>query len=353
MSQIGLTDSESTHSIAARYRREGWRRLALVALLMIVALLAATADLATGPFSLTLGDLLTAFLDPAGLDPRLAVVIYDVRLSQAATAALVGAALAISGAEMQTVLDNPLADPFTFGISAAASFGAALAIIANVALPFVSSEWLVAGNAFIFALGAVLLIQLIARWRGRSTETLVLVGIGLIFSFNAMTGLLEYVASEQALQRFLFWSMGSLTATDGPRTLLLLVTVILMLPFSLHSARSLTALRFGEDRAQSFGVDVARLRFWTLFRASLLAAVTVAVVGAIGFVGLVGPHIARLLIGEDHRFFLPASALTGAIIMSLSAIVAKSVVMGAVVPIGIVTSLVGLPVFFLLVLRRR
>ncbi|MGE6783842.1 FecCD family ABC transporter permease [Ensifer adhaerens] len=344
--ELGVIDA-----IVARQRRQLTIRLVIVLALAALCIATAIADVLTGPFQLSLADVFDALFEPSSLDKRILVVVQDVRLPQAATAVLVGAALAVGGVEMQTVLDNPLADPFTFGISAAASFGAAVAIVAGLTIPFVSAEWIVPANAFVFALASVLIVQAIARFRGRSTDTLVLVGIGLIFTFNAMTGMLEYVASEQALQRFVFWSMGSLTATDGTRTMLLALLVCLTMPFSFMASRALTALRFGEDRAQSFGVNVQSLRFWALFRASLLAAATVSVAGSIGFVGLVGPHVARLLIGEDHRYFLPGAALVGAIIMSASALLAKSVVPGVVLPIGIVTSLVGLPVFFALILR--
>src|SRR5690606_1878081 len=131
------------------------------------------------------------------------------------------------------------------------------------------------------------------------------------------------------------------------------IVVAATVPFSLRAADAMTARRLGEDRARSFGVDVTRLRFASLFRISLLAATAVAFVGTIGFIGLVGPHIARLLIGEDHRFLLPASILTGAVVMSLSSIASKLIVPGVLVPVGIVTSLIGVPVFLILVFTRR
>ena len=126
-----------------------------------------------------------------------------------------------------------------------------------------------------------------------------------------------------------------------------------MLPFSLASCWQMTALRLGEDRARSYGIDVVRLRFFSLLRVSLLASTAVAFVGTIGFVGLVGPHIARLLVGEDHRFFLPASALTGALVMSLASIASKMIVPGVLLPVGIVTAFVGLPVFFSLIYKQQ
>jgi iron complex transport system permease protein len=147
--------------------------------------------------------------------------------------------------------------------------------------------------------------------------------------------------------------MGSLADADWPPVGVLALVLAVTFPFSLASAWYMTALRFGDERARSYGIDVARLRFFTLLRVSLLAASAVAFVGTVGFVGLVGPHIARLLVGEDHRFLLPASLLTGALVMSLAATLSKVIIPGLLLPVGIVTSLVGLPVFIVLVHRNR
>jgi iron complex transport system permease protein len=191
------------------------------------------------------------------------------------------------------------------------------------------------------------------RMRGAGIDSLVMFGIALVFTFNALVALIQFVASADALQQLVFWGMGSLGRTSWESIVILGTIIVLALPFSIRASWKLTSLRLGEDRARSFGVDVGRLRFMSLFRISLLAATSVAFVGTIGFIGLVGPHIARLLIGEDHRFFLPASALTGAVVMSLADVASKTIQPGIIIPIGIVTSLVGLPVFFALIFRRR
>nr|WP_240457928.1 iron ABC transporter permease [Halomonas socia] len=321
----------------------------------LVAVLVASfvIDLATGPSSLSIDDTLRAILWPDTADRSTLVIVWDVRMPAAVMAVLVGVALSLAGAEMQTILDNPLASPFTLGVSSAASFGAALAIVLGLGLPGVPASWLVTGNAFVFAFGSVLLLQSLTRLRGAGADSLVLFGIALGFTFSALIGLLQFVASPDALQQLVFWGMGSMGRASWESIAILGLVILLMLPFSIGASWKLTALRLGEDRARSFGVDVTRLRFFSLLRISLLAATSVAFVGTIGFIGLVGPHIARLLIGEDHRFFLPASALTGAVVMSLANLASKSLVPGVIIPIGIVTSLVGLPVFFALIFRRR
>ena len=340
-------------AVLLSYGRLVRRRIAIVAGLAVLLVAGFLLDLVTGPSGMAVSEALTALVNPGAVSRSTAIIVWDVRLPPALLALFVGAALSLAGAEMQTILNNPLASPFTLGVSSAASLGAALAIVLGIGLPGIPQAWLVVTNAFLFAFGSVLLLQAIAASRSAGTDSLVLFGIALVFAFNALVALIQFVASADALQQLVFWGMGSLTRASWPAIGVLAVVLALTFPFSVAAAWKLTALRLGEDRARSLGVDVGRLRFSALFRISLLAATSVAFVGTIGFVGLVGPHIARLLIGEDHRFFLPASALTGALVMALADAASKNIVPGVLLPVGIVTSLVGLPVFFALILRRR
>ena len=337
----------------AAYRRQMLRRTGILSFLAIALVAAFLMDLAVGASNLPIGETLRAVLTPDAVERSVMVIVWDVRMPAAIMAVLVGVALSLAGAEMQTILDNPLASPFTLGVSSAASLGAALAIVLGLGIPGVPSSWLVSLNAFLFAFASVVLLQTFTNLRGAGAESLVLFGIALVFTFNALVALLQFVASASSLQQLVFWSMGSLTRANWEAIGVLGIVIAATLPFSLRASWKLTALRLGEDRARSFGVDVGKLRFTALLRVSLLAATAVAFVGTIGFIGLVGPHIARLLVGEDHRFFLPASALTGAVVMSLADIASKSIAPGVIVPIGIVTSLVGLPIFFALIFRRR
>ena len=341
-----------TDATLALYHRQGRRHAVLVGVLALAALAALVLDLVTGPAGLPLGDTLRA-LTGAEVSRGTQVIVWDVRLPVACMALLVGAALALAGAEMQTVLENPLAEPFTLGVSSAAALGAAVAIVLGLTLPGLPPEWSVSANAFLFALGALGLLQLLGRIRGGGPEVLILFGVALNFTAGALLSLVQFVASADALQQLVFWSMGSLAATQWPVVVLIAVILALATPFSFTAAWKLTALRLGEDQARSFGVDVAALRRWTLLRVSLLAAAAVSMVGVIGFVGLAGPHIARMLVGENHRVFLPASLLTGALVMSLASTLSKTVVPGVLLPVGLVTSLIGLPIFFALILRGR
>lgn len=334
------------------YRRRNRRRAAIVTGLAGLALIALLTDLVTGPAGLPLGETWRALVG-ANVAKATEVIVWGVRLPVAVMALLVGGALGLAGAEMQTVLENPLAEPFTLGVSSAAALGAATAIVLGISLPFLPPVWTVSGNAFVFALGVLALLQVLGRWRGEGPQTLILLGIALNFTCAALLSLLQFVASPDALQQLVFWTMGSLASARWSGIALLAVILAATFPFAIRASWKLTALRLGEDQARGFGVNVASLRRWAMIRVGLLAAGAVSMVGVVGFVGLAGPHIARMLVGEDHRFFLPASVLTGAVLMAAASTLSKTVVPGVLLPVGLVTSLIGLPIFFSLILRGR
>jgi iron complex transport system permease protein len=336
-----------------RYRALAFRRGLLLMALLATLTLSVSIDMALGPARYALADVIATILDPGGADTQMRVVIWDIRMPIALMAVTVGASLSVAGAQMQTILANPLASPFTLGISAAAAFGAALALVGGVAvLPF-AVQYMVPVNAFLMAMAAALFIHFASNMRGVTVETIVLLGIALVFTFNALLSLLEYLASEQALAAVVFWTMGSLTKATWPKVFVTGLILLLTIPLFARQAWALTALRLGEDKAASFGVNVRRLRLSTMLTVSLLAAIPVSFVGTIGFIGLVGPHIARMLVGEDQRFFLPASLLCGALLLSATSVVSKTLLPGAILPIGVITALVGVPFFFVLIFTNR
>jgi iron complex transport system permease protein len=189
--------------------------------------------------------------------------------------------------------------------------------------------------------------------RNATAEGLVLAGIALLFLFQALTSALQMVASPESLQQVVFWLFGSLQKSTWPKLWVLLAVLLICAPFLARDVWGLTALKLGDARANALGVNVRRLRIRCFVLVSVLTGVAVAFVGTIGFVGLVAPHVARMLIGEDQRGFLPASGLLGAVLLSLASVASKTVLPGAVVPIGIVTALIGVPFFIWMVLRSR
>ncbi|WP_335944693.1 iron ABC transporter permease [Pseudomonas sp. G166] len=335
------------------YRTQVWRKRLTLVGLGILLLFSVLLDLALGPASYGLDEVLGALLAPESAAPQVRVVMWDIRLPVALMAVAVGAALSLAGAQMQTILNNPLASPFTLGISAAASFGAALGLAFGVALVPVIAQYMVPLNAFVMAMLSALLIHVLSLRRGMTSETIVLLGIALVFTFNALLALVQFFATEQAVAAVVFWTMGSLTKATWPKLGVICLVILVTVPIFARRAWAMTALRLGDEKAASFGINVRKLRLQTLVMVSLLASLPVAFVGTIGFIGLVGPHIARMLIGEDQRFFLPASLLTGALILSASSVVSKTLIPGAIFPIGVVTSLIGVPFFISLILGGK
>ena len=340
-------------NITTRYRQLLRHRLLMMGGLLLAIALSLVVDFTLGPSGLALADLWQALVHPQSVDAGTRIIVWEIRLPYALMALLVGMALGLAGAEMQTILNNPLASPFTLGVSSAAAFGAALAIVLGMGIPGVADQWFIPANAFVFALLSALLLDAIARWTRVATSGVVLFGIALVFTFNALVSIMQFIADEDTLQGLVFWTMGSLARASWQKVTILALAFMLVLPLSMSNAWKLTALRLGEDRAMSFGIHVRRLRLASLLRISLLAALSVAFVGPIGFIGLVAPHIARMLFGEDHRYYLPGSVLTGGLVLSLASIASKNIVPGVIIPVGIVTSLVGVPFFLSIILRHR
>lgn len=337
--------------VAGVYRRAVARRWSVALSVLGVLVCGLLLDVATGPAFLPVPDVARSVFGRAG-EPTVDAIVWSIRLPVALTALLVGASLGLSGAIMQTILNNPLASSYTLGISAGAGFGAALVIVLGASLP-VPEALAIPANAMLFAGVACTGVYLIGGARAATAEALVLAGIALLFLFQALTSLLQLIASPEALQQVVFWLFGSLQKATWPKLWTLLSVLAVCVPFLVRDVWRLTALKLGDARAAALGVDVRALRVRAFVLVSCLTGVAVAFVGTIGFVGLVAPHLARMLAGEDQRSFLPLSALAGAALLSLASVASKTILPGAVFPIGIVTSLVGVPFFVWLVLRSR
>lgn len=333
------------------YRTLSATRVAILAVLGVLISASFIVDMAWGPASYPLDQVFWAVVNPAAAELQVQVVVWKIRMPMALMAIVAGGALAAGGAQMQTILANPLASPFTLGVSAAASFGAAMAFTLGVAILPWATDFIVPANAFIMAVLASTLIFAISQARGATVQTVILLGIALSFTFDALLTLMQYIADEAVLASIVFWTMGSLAKATWPKLWITLAIVLVTIPLFMRNAWALTAMRMGDDKAASFGVNTRRLRLETMLMVSLLAAVPVSFIGTIGFIGLVGPHIARMIVGEDQRFFLPASILTGGLLLSLASIASKTIVPGVILPIGMITVLVGLPFFFSLVLQ--
>ncbi|NPD30546.1 iron ABC transporter permease [Eggerthellaceae bacterium zg-1084] len=332
------------------YRRHTRRRVAVLCAAFVAACAALLLNLFVGASGLTPWELIVALVDPGSVSMRTRAIVWDMRLPMALMGALVGAALAVAGAVMQTMLDNPLASPYTLGVSAGASVGASLAMVMGASSLSLLGSFAIPSLAFVFALlccGGIYLVGM----RGRFSSTaLVLAGIGMVFFFQAVQSTLQYIATEEALSGIVFWAFGSLAKASPLNVSILAAVLAVCFVLFMRDGWRLTALCLGDERAEGMGVRVGALRRRLFVLTSLLTATAVSFVGSIGFIGIVGPHVARMLIGQDQRFLLPLSALCGSTLLSVASAASKIILPGAVFPIGIITALVGVPFFFALLL---
>jgi len=335
------------------YEKITRKKLSLIIILAIAAFILFLVDVSVGPAWLSPAEIFRSVFAPGTVDDVSRFIIWDLRLPIALMAIVVGASLSAAGAEMQTILDNPLASPYTLGVSAAAGFGAALAIVLGVGVIPFGDTLLVPINAFCFSLLTCILISSIAKFRRLNPETMVLAGIAILFLFHSGMATLQYFAAEEELQAVVFWMFGSLTKTTWSKLGVAALVFLVATPLLFKDAWRLTALRLGDEKAQSLGINVEKLRFKVLIWVSILTGAAVAFVGTIGFIGLAGPHIARMLVGEDQRYFLPTSVLCGILVLSAASILSKLIIPGAIFPIGIITSFIGVPFLLSLLLRAR
>ncbi|GHD20628.1 FecCD family ABC transporter permease [Nocardiopsis kunsanensis] len=285
-----------------------------------------------------------------GLTELRANLVWEMRLPRVLTAALVGGGLAVVGAVMQTLTRNPMADPYLLGISSGASLGAVAVIVAGLSLGSLG----VAGGAFLGALGAFVLVLALGQRSGRLTPTrMILAGVAVGAFASAVTSfLIIWVADPHATQEAQFWLSGSLASARLPTVYTMAAAVLVGLLVCGFAARGLNAFAFGEDTAASLGIDVQRVRWVLLVVCALVTGVLVAGSGTIGFVGLLIPHAVRALVGPDHRRVLPLSALVGAVFLIWVDVVARIAFEPRDLPVGIMTAMLGVPVF-LWILRRK
>ena len=349
---FGAAPEGSASAPAQWYRHRGRRKTGIIACLVVLLVAVSLVDFLLGGGSMPARDVLATVVHPAQSRPIDHEIVFDIRLPMTLTAVLVGGALAAAGSQMQTILGNPLAEPYTLGVSAA-GFGAALATVSGFAATGIGAALGMAGTAWLFAMLACGIILLFSRFRGPGAETMILLGIAIVFFFDALLALMQYLASETQLEQVVFWTMGSLTRATWPQIALLSVVTVAGLVFFYRNAWSLTAFRMGDDRARALGVRVHAMRTLTLVVVSFIAATAVAMAGTIGFIGLVGPHVARMIVGEDQRYFLTTSAIAGSLLLVGASAVSKVIQPGVILPVGIITAIVGVPVYVLIITSKR
>ncbi|MCT6736459.1 FecCD family ABC transporter permease [Rhodococcus qingshengii] len=315
----------------------------------------AAVAITLGPAGLSVGEVASIVVGHLGgtaadVTPIRDGIVWDLRLPRTLLAALCGAGLGLCGAIMQSLLRNPLADPFVLGISSGASTGAVLIVILGVGSGLIG----LSSGAFIGAVISFALVLLLAHAAGGTPDRVILAGVAATQLFSALTSFIVITSADPEQTRgVMFWLLGSLGGADWLDVALCAAVVAVGLVVCLTHSRALDAFAFGEDAASSLGVNVWRVRVTLLLATALMTAVIVSVAGAIGFVGLVLPHAARALAGSNHRRLLPASALIGSIFLVWVDAVARTAIAPQELPAGVVTALVGVPAFAVILWRRK
>lgn len=335
----------------------------LFLLLGFLLLLVVWLSLALGPVSLPLGDTLRALAYMLGLPVSVdglgqaELIVGQIRLPRTLLGIATGGVLALAGVAMQGLFRNPLADPGLIGVSSGAALGAAIAIVFGASfggLPEALAPYLLSACAFTGGLLITALVYRLGRHNSQtSVATMLLAGVALTALAGALIGLFTYLADDATLRTLTFWNLGSLNGASYPRLWPLLLITLLVACWLPRRANALNAMLLGESEARHLGFDVERLKVELILCTALGVGAAVAAAGMIGFIGLVVPHLLRLIVGPDHRVLLPASMFGGAILLLLADLIARLALAPAELPIGIVTALIGAPFFLYLLIRGR
>lgn len=330
----------------------------LTAGLLILLLAASLFSLMYGASGISFWAVLSDLISGRELELRERVVLFDIRMPRMMMGILVGASLAVSGAVMQGLFRNPLADPGIVGISAGAGLGAISAIVLGAYLP--ASLAMLLGNytvpfaAFIGGWAATMLLYRVSTHHGRtSVATMLLAGIALGALASALSGIMIYMANDAQLRDLTFWGMGSLAGATWTKVFAAAPIIILALGVAPFLARGLNGLALGEATAHHIGINVQVVKNTAILSVAAATGAAVAVSGGIGFIGIVVPHLLRLAVGPDHKYLLPNAALLGASLLLGADVISRTIIAPAELPIGIVTAVLGAPVFLWILLRRR
>ncbi len=380
--QPEINKRETVHDL---YHKGSSRRVALIVGLSIILIATAIFSAGIGTVSITPQDTILAighscavsiqnflhtylpsvatwydtipFTIPAPENPQAELIVVGFRLPRIFLAILTGISLAVAGAVMQGLLRNPLVSPFTLGLSSAASFGAALAIVLGpgvlVSYFLLSYDMWIVVFAFVFGWLSMLLVYWISRSRGTTQSTLILAGVVIGYLFTAGVMALKYITNNEKLRELMVWLMGGMWGASWSAVLLLIPLVIICFFLLERKAWDLNALSAGDDVAKNLGINVERLRLSGLMISTFAASCCLAFTGIIGFIGLMGPHICRMIIGSDHRYLIPCAGLMGAAILLLSDTVARTIMSPVEIPVGIIMYAIGGIFFLFLIMRAK
>ncbi|AFK22421.1 iron(III) ABC transporter permease [Pyrococcus sp. ST04] len=326
-------------------------------ILLLLIFLVSVLSLMKGSYPLTPKQVVLAI---AGKEPRpITYTIWNIRLPRIIAGIIVGASLALSGAVLQGILRNPLATPFTMGVSHGAMFGASLAIILGAGYAestgrvSIVNPYSIILLAFAGAMASTLVIVVLAKMKGLSPQAMILAGVAMSSLFTALTTLIQYFANELQLAAMVYWSFGDLGRPYWKENIIMILSFTPIFVYFLFKRWDLNATSVGDEIALSVGVEVEKTRLVSAILSAFLTAVTVAFVGVIGFIGLIAPHMIRLIFGGDYRFLIPLSSLLGALILLAADTVARLLLSPLILPVGVITSFLGAPMFLYLLVKME
>lgn len=347
-------------SLDKNYNRRNISRLIILAASISLMLLLAVFSVALGTAEVSMsqvfGAIIHLFDRGASLtadESRIYKIILLLRMPRVVLGVLAGIGLSISGTVMQSISRNPLVSPFTIGLSSAAAFGASIAIVLGIGFR-VNTPFGIVINAFVMSLVCALLVYGIANRVGMSPEALILTGVALNYLFSALTATLHFVADENQLSAAIQWTFGSLNGATWSQVIFVLVMLLAGIAVLIKYSWILNAMASsGDEFITGIGINPEKTRSSLGLITVLITSSIISFTGVIGFVGLIGPHIARLTIGSDHRFLIPVSGLLGGILLLLSDTIGRTILSPVTIPVGIVISYVGVPLFVYLIIMRR
>lgn len=326
-------------------------KLKYIIIILVILIISFCLNVRVGTMQLQVKDILYALFHREKLASNV-FILWEIRLPMAIMAVNVGIALGISGACMQTILNNYLASPYTLGVSAGAGCGAAFAVITGLFSETIFSEYITSIFAILVALIVSLLICVLSKINHFSKHSMILSGISMMFLFQSIQAFLQFIADSDVMQNIVFWNLGSLEKSTWSKVYIITAVNILVIPLIIKEAWSLTSLKLGDIEAKVIGINVEKVRIKCYIFISIITAVSVSFVGSIGFIGIAAPHIARKLVGDDQRYYLVVSGIVGAIMLSIATILSKLVIPGIVFPIGIITSIIGVPFFLFIIFQE-
>lgn len=350
------TRSGKVSKIEQEHSQSVWKKILFLLFLVGTLILASGVIITLGQVPITVPEVYCTLVDKIvpgifSIEQEMGHVIWQIRMPLIMGAIIAGFGLGVCGCVMQAVLKNPLASPFTLGISAGAQLGISIAAVFGITI--LDGPYFLVGNAFLCALLCSGIIIALSALKGASSETLILAGVAMMYLFQAANQLLSYIATDEQRTLMTTWGMGSLADLNWLSITFLVAVSALCIPLLYSKAWDLNLMTVGDESAKSMGVDANFIRIFVMVVSSLLVASIVAFIGVIGFIGLVAPHIGRMILGSDHRYLIPAAGGLGAALLLIANAIAMNMFGSVVIPTGIIMSIIGVPFFLYLILRGK